>query len=60
MLSVSCGTPTDIPAIDAVIEAMDRFYGETDFAPIEDRQAEITANVFSSNPGVHLLLVSRN
>lgn len=56
MPSVSPAEPADIPAIAALLEEMDRFYGTTDFAPIEDRMAEIKANVFDSTAGIHVLL----
>jgi GNAT superfamily N-acetyltransferase len=59
MPSVSPAEPTDIPAIAALLEEMDRFYGKTEFAPLEDRMAEIKANLFDNCVGLHVLLARR-
>jgi GNAT superfamily N-acetyltransferase len=56
VLSVSLAEPADVPAIAALIEEMDRFYGETEFAPIDVRIAEIKANLFDASSGIHVLL----
>jgi GNAT superfamily N-acetyltransferase len=58
--SVSPAEPTDIPAIAALLEEMERFYGMTELAPLEDRMAEIKASLFDNRTGVHVLLARRD
>ncbi|GAB2948268.1 hypothetical protein GCM10027280_41250 [Micromonospora polyrhachis] len=60
MPSVSPAKSADIPAIAALLEEMDRYYGVSKFAPIEDRQAEIKDHVFGSIPAINLLLAKDN
>lgn len=60
MSTVSPAEPADVRAIAALLEEMDRFYGITDFAPIEERTAEIKANLFDRPTGIHVLLAKDN
>jgi GNAT superfamily N-acetyltransferase len=39
-----------MPAISALLEEVDRFYGETDFEPGEVRQEQIRAMLFGETP----------
>ncbi|MFF5171541.1 GNAT family N-acetyltransferase [Micromonospora sp. NPDC000089] len=56
MPSVAPAEPADAAGLAILLEEMDRFYGATEFAAIEDRVAEIKANVFDSDAGICVLL----
>lgn len=56
MLTVARARPDDAKAIADLMEEMDRFYGETDFGPVEERVEQITTMLFRKRPAADLLL----
>jgi len=46
------------PAIAVLLEEMDRFYGTTEFEPIEQRVRQIEEQLFSDQPAAHILLAA--
>ena len=56
MLAITKATKDDVPAIAELLEEMDRFYGVTEFEPLDARMAQIRAIVFTDPPAAHLLL----
>jgi GNAT superfamily N-acetyltransferase len=46
----------DVPAIAALLEEMDRFYGETQFEPADQRASQIEELLFSALPAAFILL----
>jgi GNAT superfamily N-acetyltransferase len=47
---VASATDRDVPAISALLEEMDRFYGETEFEPADGREAQVRAMLFGKTP----------
>lgn len=56
MLTVDGARPDDASTIAGLMEEMDRFYGGTEFEPLEQRVEQITAMLFRAQPAAHLLL----
>jgi GNAT superfamily N-acetyltransferase len=54
--TISPLTEADLPAVVALMEEMDRFYGVTEFEPLEARQAQVNAALFRDHPAAHVLL----
>ena len=48
--------PGDIPAMAALLEEMDRFYGSADAEPLGDRARQIGEALFTSPPAAYALL----
>jgi ribosomal protein S18 acetylase RimI-like enzyme len=48
--------PEDVRSIADLMEELDRFYGGTDFEPLEDRTRQIAAMLFREQPAAHVLL----
>jgi ribosomal protein S18 acetylase RimI-like enzyme len=49
-------TVEDVPEIAALLEELDRFYGSTQFDPIDARVAQITGLLFGDPPAARVLL----
>jgi ribosomal protein S18 acetylase RimI-like enzyme len=49
-------TVEDVPGIAALLEELDRFYGSTEFDPIQARIAQISNLLFGDPPTAHVLL----
>jgi ribosomal protein S18 acetylase RimI-like enzyme len=49
-------TIEDVPGIAALLEELDRFYGSTQFDPIQARIAQISNLLFGEPPAAHILL----
>lgn len=56
MVAVEPAVPSDVPAIAVLLEELDRFYGTEEFAPIEERVAEIDRLLFGAQPAAHVLI----
>ncbi|GAA4471791.1 GNAT family N-acetyltransferase [Phytohabitans houttuyneae] len=56
MLSIKPAKASDSGAIADLLEEMDRFYGSTEFDPIEKRISAITAMLFGESSVAHALL----
>lgn len=56
VIAVTHAEPADVEAIAELAAEMDRFYGATDVAPLDDRVRQITDAVFSEPPAAHALL----
>lgn len=56
MLAIVAAQPSDAHAIAELLEELDRFYGGTDFEPIEQRVKQIQAMLFRDQPAAHVLL----
>lgn len=56
MLTLVHAKPDDTYAIAELLEELDRFYGGTDFALLEDRAKEVQAMIFREQPAAYVLL----
>lgn len=56
MITVTAMVEADIPAVVALAEEMDRFYGVTEFEPAKVRAAQVKAMIFCDPPAPHILL----
>jgi GNAT superfamily N-acetyltransferase len=55
-VTVSPATPDDVPAMAALLEEMDRFYGATGTEPTGEREHQIREALFASPPAAYALL----
>lgn len=55
-VTISPAELADLPAIAALLEEMDRFYGVTEFEPPDERVAQIQAHLFRDHPAAFVLL----
>lgn len=60
MLIVVPAQPEDVQAIADLLEETDRFYGGTEFEPVEKRMAQISAMLFREHPAAYLLLAKES
>jgi GNAT superfamily N-acetyltransferase len=56
VLSIKPAEASDSSAIADLLEEMDRFYGSTEFDPLEERISAIMAMLFGEPPVAHALL----
>ena len=56
MITVSPASPGDAPAIAALLEEMDRFYGATEPEPFDQRVRQINEAIFAGPPAAYALL----
>jgi GNAT superfamily N-acetyltransferase len=56
VITVSPASPGDAPAIAALLEEMDRFYGATEPEPLDQRVRQINEAVFARPPAAYALL----
>lgn len=56
MITLSTAEPEDIPAVAELAAEMDQFYGATGLEPLEVRQAQIDAALFTDPPAARALL----
>jgi GNAT superfamily N-acetyltransferase len=55
-VTISPASPEDVQAIAALLAEMDRFYGVTSEAPLDERLGQINEALFASPPAAHALL----
>jgi len=60
VLSIAAAREQDVPAIADLLEEMDRFYGVTEFEPIEQRVAQVKDMIFSNSPVAYVLLATED
>lgn len=60
MLTVTPVEQRDVPALAALLEELDRFYGTTDFEPLEQRVAQIKTLIFGDAPAAYVLLARKD
>jgi ribosomal protein S18 acetylase RimI-like enzyme len=60
VLTVVPAKHEDVQDIADLLEETDRFYGGTEFAPFEERKAQISAMLFREHPAAYLLLAKDN
>lgn len=56
MLMVHAATTDDVPALAELLEEMDRFYGVTEFDPIDERSKQIHGLLFGEHRAAFVLL----
>lgn len=56
MLTVVPAQPDDTHAIATLMEELDRFYGGTQFEPLDERAQQIANMLFRDQPAAHVLL----
>ncbi|MGH7158180.1 MAG: GNAT family N-acetyltransferase [Candidatus Saccharimonadales bacterium] len=56
MITIVPAKPEDVKALADLLEETDRFYGGTEFEPVEKRIAQISTMVFREQPAAHVLL----
>jgi GNAT superfamily N-acetyltransferase len=56
MVEVTAATETDVPAIAALLEEMDRFYGVMEFEPAPERERQIRSLLLGERPAGCVLL----
>ena len=56
MLVVAPAEPTDVHDLADLMEELDRFYGVTGFAPVDEREDQIRRALFGSRPAAYALL----
>ena len=56
MVTVTLAEPSDTTAIADLMEELDRFYGETETDPPEQRASEIVSALFGPVPAAYVLL----
>lgn len=56
MLEVTPAEPADVPAIVELLEELGRFYGATEFEPVDERRAQVAAALFGPIPAGYALL----
>lgn len=59
-VTVSPATPDDVPAMAALLEEMDRFYGATSTEPTGERERQIREALFATPPTAYALLAFDN
>jgi ribosomal protein S18 acetylase RimI-like enzyme len=59
-VTVSPATPDDVPAMAALLEEMDRFYGATNTEPAGERERQIREALFATPPTAYALLAFDN
>ena len=55
-VTISSATPDDVPAMSALLEELDRFYGATTTESPEEREQQIREALFASPPAAYALL----
>jgi hypothetical protein len=56
MVTISPAQASDLTDLAELLEDMDRFYGVSEFAPLDERVAEIQALLFRDQPAGYVLL----
>jgi GNAT superfamily N-acetyltransferase len=56
VLSIVAAQEEDVPAIAELLEELDRFYGVTEFDPIDQRTVQIVDMLFGSQPTAYVLV----
>src|SRR5688572_25133216 len=56
MADVTAATEADVPALAALLEELDRFYGSTEFEPAEERERQIRTVLCGARPVADVLL----
>lgn len=56
MITIVPAKPEDVKALADLLEETDRFYGQAEFEPVEERMAKISAMVFREQPTAYVLL----
>jgi GNAT superfamily N-acetyltransferase len=56
VLTITHAEPADTHALTGLMEELDRFYGVTEFDPLDQRVEEVRQALFGSPPAAHMLL----